>query len=168
MRAPPRPRAATAALCLAAALAGCASAPPGAKPAIDLPPAWQLEAPWRASTPRDAAPKGPWWQRFGDEQLNALQTRALAGNPGLAAAAARLQQARALVAASSGGLWPQLSVGTRDARTRITENRPLASYSGTNFSTVQNDFQAALSVSYEVDLAGRVQGAIDLDAIYIF
>lgn len=143
-------------------LAGCASPPPVHSPKLDVPAAWKLEPPWREGTPRDGAPKGRWWQRYGDPRLDALQQQAQAGNLTLAAAAARLTQARALVAASSAGLWPQLSVGTRDTRTRITENRPLASYTGTNFSTVQNDFQGALSVSYELDLAGRVQRGIDV------
>lgn len=141
-------------------LAACGAAPRAAKPKIEMPVAWALEPPWRESAPRDAQPKGPWWKRFGDPQLEVLQTQALAGSPSLAAAAARLTQARAQAAAASGGSWPQLSLGTRDVRTRITENRPLASYTGTNFSTVQNDLQAAFSVSYELDLAGRVQGAI--------
>ena len=143
-------------------LGGCAQLPPADKPRIELPPAWKIEPPWREGTPRDGAPKGPWWQRFGDAQLDALQRQALAANPTLAAASARLAQSRALLAASGAGRLPQLSVGTRDTRQRITENRPLASYTGTNFSTVQNDFQASLAVSYELDLAGRVQRGIDL------
>ncbi|KRB85374.1 RND transporter [Sphingomonas sp. Root710] len=36
-----------------------------------------------------------WWTAFGDTTLNALEARALAGNPGIAVAEARLRQARA-------------------------------------------------------------------------
>jgi multidrug efflux system outer membrane protein len=142
-------------------LAACAAGPDYRKPALDLPVSWQLDAPWREATPDDAAAKGPWWQRFGDPQLDALAQRALAGSPTLAAAAARLAQARAVVAAGSSAQLPQLTLGTRDARQRISANRPLSSYNGTNFSTIQNDFTLSLSTSYEVDLAGRVQRSVE-------
>ena len=52
--------------------------------------------------PSDARRKGPWWQRFGDPQLDALEQQALAGNPTLAAASARLAQARATLAVGVG------------------------------------------------------------------
>jgi NodT family efflux transporter outer membrane factor (OMF) lipoprotein len=128
---------------------------------LDMPVAWKVEAPWRESSPNDAAPKGPWWQRFGDPQLDALEQTALAQSPTLEAANARLAQARALAAAASAGVYPQLNLGTRAARQKISANRPLSNYSSPNFSTVQNDFTASLGVAYEADLAGRVQAVIE-------
>lgn len=142
-------------------LAGCTAGPAYRKPAVDMPVAWQLEAPWRTGTPNDLASKGPWWERFGDPQLNALEQKAMLGNQTLAAANARLAQARALVTASSASLFPQVSLGARAARQQISANRPLTNYNTPNFSTIQNDYAASLSVSYEVDLAGRVQGLVD-------
>ena len=142
-------------------LAACAAGPDYQKPALDLPVSWQLDAPWREATPGDAALKGPWWQRFGDPQLDALAQQALAGSPTLAAAAARLAQARAVVAAGSSAQLPQLTLGTRDARQRISANRPLSNYNSPNFSTIQNDFTLSLAASYEVDLAGRVQRSVE-------
>ena len=46
-------------------LAACAGGPDYRKPALDLPIAWKVEAPWRPGTPDDRADKGPWWKRFG-------------------------------------------------------------------------------------------------------
>jgi NodT family efflux transporter outer membrane factor (OMF) lipoprotein len=141
-------------------LAGCASAPPLDKPAVDVPTAWKLDVPWRNATPRDAQPKGPWWQRFNDPQLDALQQQALQASPTLMAAGARLAQARALAASTGASELPTLGVGLRAARQRISANRPLTNYSATNFATVQNDFVPAFTVNYEVDLSGRVQQAV--------
>ena len=62
-----------AAALLAVGLAGCVSGPNYVRPPVDTPPAWKLESPWRAGTPDDASPKGPWWQHFGDMRLDALQ-----------------------------------------------------------------------------------------------
>ncbi len=142
-------------------LAACVAGPDYRKPVLDLPVAWKVEAPWRQGTPDDSAAKGPWWQRFADPQLDALEQQALAASPTLVVAAARLTQARAVVGATSAALLPQLNLSTRAARQRISANRPLSSYASPNFSTVQNDYTAALGVGYEVDLAGRVQRSIE-------
>ena len=145
----------------AALLASCAALPPAPRPVVEMPAAWKIEPPWRESQPRDGAAKGPWWQRFGDPQLDALQRQALANSPTLAAAGARLAQARAAVAASSASLFPQLGLGARAVRQRISANRPLSNYATSNVSTVQNDFTTGLSVNYEVDLSGRLQRAVE-------
>ena len=141
-------------------LAACAKSPDYVRPALDMPPAWKVEAPWRVSAPSDATPRGPWWRRFGDAQLDALQERALAASPNLTVAAARLAQARAQVNSASAGLLPQVSLGSRIARQEISANRPLTNYNSPNFSTVQNDFALSLNVAYEADLWGRVQGTV--------
>jgi len=154
-----RPHAALA-LVVAVLVAACATPPEYKKPELAMPAAWKLEAPWRESTPRDATPKGPWWQRFGDADLDRLETQALANNPSLALASARLAQARAQVAAADAGVFPQLGATLRAQRARISANRPLSNYASPNFDTVQNDFIPLLTASYEIDLAGRVKSTI--------
>jgi NodT family efflux transporter outer membrane factor (OMF) lipoprotein len=143
-----------------ALLAGCAAAPPYDPPKPELPAAWKIEAPFRAGEPGDAKPKGAWWERFGDEKLNGLVAQALKANPTLAAAGARFAQARAALAAVSGQAYPQVALGVREQRFRITENRPLTNYRAPNFSTTQTDTLVAPTASYEVDLAGRVAASI--------
>ncbi|MDB5946368.1 MAG: transporter [Ramlibacter sp.] len=147
---------------LALALAGCATTPAYQRPAVSLPAQWKVEAPWRESAPNDSIARGPWWLRFGDPQLNALQDQAMSASPTLAVAAARLAQARSQVDAASAGLFPQLSLSTRVARQRISANRPLTNYNSPNLSTVQNDFGLSFGVAYEADLWGRVQGTVDI------
>jgi multidrug efflux system outer membrane protein len=148
-------------VCLPELLAGCLAGPNYVRPGVETPAAWKLEAPWRAAAPDDAAPKGPWWERFGDARLDALQRQALAQSPTLAVAAARLEQARAVVRATSAGQLPNASLGLRAARSRISPNRPLSSYTTPNAETVQNDFVPALSVGYEIDLAGRIRRGVE-------
>ena len=146
-------------LCLAL-LAGCASAPRYEKPKLELPVAWKVEEPFREGAPNDAAPKGRWWERFNDAQLNQLTERALADSPTLAAAHQRLAQARATLGVVSGQAVPQVSLTGRTQRFRVTENRPLTNNASPNFSTTQNDFAFGLSASYEADFAGRVASAV--------
>ena len=144
-----------------AMLAGCAAGPAYQRPDVDMPAAWKIEAPWQEAQPGDAAARGPWWRRFGDPQLDALQEQALAASPTLAAATARLAQARAGVDAASAGLFPQLAASGRVSRQRISANRPLSSYTSPNSSTVQNEFALSFNVSYEADLWGRVRSTVD-------
>ena len=146
---------------LAAVLCGCAVGPAYQRPAVEMPAAWKVEAPWREARPDDAALRGSWWKRFGDAQLDALQDEALAASPTLAAAVARLAQARAAADAASAGLFPQLSLAARAARQEISANRPLSNYSTPNFSTVQNDFALSFNLAYEVDLWGRVRSSAE-------
>jgi len=142
-------------------LAGCAVGPDYMRPALDMPVAWTVEAPFREGAPNDLASKGAWWLRFGDPKLDALEQQALAGSPTLTAASARLAQARAVLSASSAGLLPQVALNLRAARQKISADRPLTNYASPNFSTVQNDFVGAFAVNYEVDLAGRVRRTIE-------
>ena len=141
----------------AAFLVACVTAPELQAPALDLPVAWRLEAPWRVGQPEDAASKGAWWQVFGDATLDALQQKALQGSPTVALAQARLLQARATLAATSASALPQLGLNERAARQKISANRPLSNYASPNFSTVQNELSVAMTVNYELDLAGRVE-----------
>ena len=142
-------------------LAGCVAGPDYRKPEVDVPVSWQLEQPWRQATPGDAEAKGPWWQRFDDPTLDALQEKALANSPTLDLASARLAQARATLAGAESGRSPQLGLGSRASRLKISANRPLTNYATNNYSTVQNDFALTLVASSELDLAGRVQRTVE-------
>jgi len=142
-------------------LTACNLAPFYRKPPLEIPVTWKLEGPWRVGTPNDGAPKGTWWKRFGDPQLDALVEKSLTGSPTLAAANARLAQAKALATAASAGLWPQINFAGRVSNERISANRPLTKEGSPNFSTTQDNFVLSLGVAYEADLFGRVQNTID-------
>lgn len=155
-----RPQAITAVVA-AALLSGCAVGPEYSRPRVDLPAQWKLEAPWREARPADGNLKGEWWRSFNDPQLDSLVAQALAQSPNIAFASARLEQARATLSAASAGRFPQLSLGLRDNRLRISENRPLSNYNSGQFGTVQNDFIGTLNAAYEVDLMGRVRNSVE-------
>jgi len=141
-------------------LGGCMNPPKYDPPKPQLPTEWRVEEPFRVATPKDDAPRGPWWERFGDPTLNELASRALGTSPTLALSVARLAQARANFTAVSGQQWPLVSLAARDARTRITQNRPLNNYAAPNFSTVQTDLFVGAQASYEIDFGGRVASLV--------
>jgi NodT family efflux transporter outer membrane factor (OMF) lipoprotein len=146
---------------MTALLTACASAPDYTPPALDIPVSWQLEAPWQQAAPADGDSKGPWWLRFADPQLDALEQKALASSPTLEIASERLAQTRATLAGAEGGRYPQIGLGARTQRLRISANRPLTNYAVNNLSTVQDDFALNLTASYELDFAGRVRSSVE-------
>lgn len=101
-----------------------------------------------------------WWTVFNDATLDSLETRALRDNPGVQAAAQRLLQAQAQLGVVRAGQLPSVSVGAgvSNARTSAETSQGLAlggrSIEGNNYSV-------AASLSYELDLWGRVRRVVE-------
>jgi len=144
-----------AAAACAALLAGCATAlPPAPTLESQVPAAWQAPLPHGGST----AQLADWWHHADDDTLAALIDAALAGNPTLAAAQARLAQARAQIDVQRAGLSPQAGVGA-------TATRGNASTIGTTAKGVEppiiTTLQAGLQASWEIDLFGGQRALVD-------
>jgi multidrug efflux system outer membrane protein len=132
---------------------GCALLQPDYKrPATELPQAWR-------DTPADAVTldAGPWWKVYNDATLDQLIDEALADNASVAAAAARVEQARAALHSTSAAQWPQVAATAGRNRTGVSSVGAVPFPPG--FGTVYNDNQVALDASYEVDLWGRLRNA---------
>ena len=100
------------------------------------------------------------WTLFGDSMLNELELRALRDNFNIEAAAQRLLAAQALlgVAQSEGGV--KLGVSGSTAYSRSSGNTAQAIMLGRR--TVQGtNFALGASLSYELDLWGRVHRAVE-------
>jgi NodT family efflux transporter outer membrane factor (OMF) lipoprotein len=146
---------------IAALLAACAAGPDYHRAAADVPPAWQPTELWHEAVPSDAKLKGNWWELFQDPDLNPLVEKALVGNQNLRVAAARLEQARDQLTIARSGLFPAVDLSSTALRAKVSANRPLSEYSVPNQSIVQNDFRIGPSVTYEVDLFGRVRRDVE-------
>src|ERR1043165_7404591 len=65
---------------------------------------------WKTATPSDASIRGEWWKIFGDPALDELESRSLAANQDLKAAAARVEQAAAAAGFARSSYWPEVAV----------------------------------------------------------
>jgi multidrug efflux system outer membrane protein len=135
----------TLALAFAAGVTGC-STTPTAPPVLDLP----------KTSANDPALER-WWTAFGDPTLTSLVDEALARNLDLAAAIARVDQARAQYKIVQFGQLPQLNAGFNAARSRQTLVGTIPIPAGV--PAIGNDFVASLNASYEVDLWGKYSTA---------
>ncbi|RZA23651.1 MAG: hypothetical protein EOP02_14610, partial [Proteobacteria bacterium] len=99
-----------------------------------------------------AWPSLDWATRIGGAPLQALVDEAMAGNPGLQVAAARIASARAAVEASGANRLPTVGAGLSSTYQRYTETGlippPLA-------GEYKADTQLALNFNYEFDFWGR-------------
>ncbi len=130
-------------------LAGCATPPPMQQAKVELPPAWKESAP-------PYVEDGRWWRIYQDGELDKLVDEALAQNSDLRLAAARVDEARALVADAKGAQLP--SVDARFGAQR-QKNSSRTSTAFTGIPLEYTDYRAALNVSWEVDLFGRLRSA---------
>ncbi len=147
-----------AALTAALTLSGCAIGPDYLRPSAWLPDYFR-EKP-AADVPVAQAEREPvnaeWWTLFNDPALNALVQQALAANQDLQAAAARLEAAEAAAREAGADYLPRLDLGANAGRSRISGE----TYSGQRSGAATfNNRRAAASLSYELDLWGRIRRA---------
>jgi NodT family efflux transporter outer membrane factor (OMF) lipoprotein len=151
--------------------AGCAVGPRYSRPAapVPAPDAWKTQPPWEQAAPKDAIPKGAWWQVFHDPALDAYEQQLLQANQSLVAARDRLDQARSLARVATADMFPQLSVDPSAVRERGSGNRPLSGAVPTIVNGVpqpivpytQSVYTVPFSLSYEADLFGRVRHNVE-------
>ncbi|WP_172588964.1 efflux transporter outer membrane subunit [Shewanella xiamenensis] len=114
------------------------------------PPALQVPEQWQHTQVNGQVSLDPWWQKFNQPELNQLISQVLSSNNDLTLATLTLQKARLQAGLARDDLYPQLS-----SNNTASVNKPLDGGSSSKA------FQANLSVSYEVDLWGKVSANID-------
>ncbi|HLT91179.1 MAG TPA: efflux transporter outer membrane subunit [Woeseiaceae bacterium] len=138
-------------LATAFGLSACSLAPRYEMPEQPVPAQWE-----GAETAADAEPPAPeWWRRYGSAELDALMERALEGNHDLAAAVARIEQARAGFRVARSALWPFLGASAGVSRDRTRNGETVTS----------EDSRAGVSADYTVDLWGANRNAADIAAL---
>ena len=146
--------------------AGCTLGPRYARPSAPAPTpdAWKTQPPWQQAAPKDAFPKGAWWQVFQDSILDGYEQQLLQANQSLIAARDRLNQARSLARVATADFFPQVSADPSAVRVRGSGNRPLNGAvvaSGFEHPYTQSVYTIPFSVSYEADLFGRVRRNVE-------
>ena len=129
-------------------LAGCSLAPEYKRPTDVAPPAWKYQAakPQPPGTPISA----DWWKLFGKAELDRLMIEALSNNRDLTAAVQRIDQFRALAKIAGAPLLPVVSAGGN------------YNYNdGSRFKSGESTWQGQWTLSYEIDLWGRLRAGRD-------
>ncbi len=102
----------------------------------------------------DAAVPGAWWKLFGDPALDRLEEEALAANQDLAAAAARVEEARALSGLARADRFPEVTGQGGGSRTKFSnDNGQFPPGIPLEFDS----FRVTAGLSYELDFWGRLR-----------
>jgi NodT family efflux transporter outer membrane factor (OMF) lipoprotein len=161
---------ATPATALAALLcSACAVGPEFRRPATPVTDRYTVE-PLPAQTAEAAAAGGAaqtfaagapvpaqWWTLYRSEPLNALIAEAFKASPNLQSAQAALRQAHENVLAAWGVLAPSVDAGASGERQRVSG----AQFGPTGKGALFNVYNASVSVSYGLDLAGGARRELE-------
>jgi len=141
--------------------AACAVGPRYKRPSAPAPPSYKEQAPapstageWKPAEPGDHRARGPWWEVFGDPQLNALEERVSVSNQTIAQAEAQFRGARAVARGARADLLPTVGVTPSVTRSRFSSGRagiPNAT------ATIATSYELSGDASYEVDVWGRIR-----------
>lgn len=148
------------------ALTGCMVGPKYKVPPAPMTPAFK-EAPqadaqpvdgWKLAQPGDAAQRGPWWQEYGDPQLNALEDQVDSANQTLKIAEANYRQARATIQYDRSFEAPTIGVAPGIGAVRVSAHEPY--FTSTEANGGEGDFTLPVQASWEIDLWGRIRRSV--------
>lgn len=144
-------------------LGGCTIGPEFRKPDITPPAVFKNST--ATINPKSITPTSPhhiglWWQVFGDDRLNQLETAALDHSLQIAAALARVNQARGQFGVASADRLPTLNNATQIQVAGESSAQWIPS-SNQNLQTSGKIYYVPFAASYEIDLWGRVRRSVE-------
>ncbi|AVH32982.1 efflux transporter outer membrane subunit [Vibrio fluvialis] len=134
----------TIALCVLLA-SGCVARSELPEQNVTVPEQWQT-----GQTQSETQAISQWWTSFGDPQLNQWVEKVLATNSDLAIATLTLKQARLEAGLATSDTYPDVSASVSGERSKPLDG-----------GDSSKSYQASLSVSYELDLWGKLSAAKD-------
>jgi len=140
-------------------MSGCAVGPSYRRPAATLENFHSVGA-HAAHPTRDPAPAlEAWWDGFNDPMLSRIVQRVRDQNLDLAAALARVQQARAAAREAGAQLLPTFDVNGQATRIHYSLESPVGQIAGPlpGFNRNQSIYDAGLSAMWELDLFGGLR-----------
>ncbi len=140
-------------LAFAIVLSGCTVGPDYLRPSNWLPGAFS-EAPAAVANVENPAVNARWWSLFQDETLSALIDQALTNNADLRSAVARVEQADAAAREAGASLFPNMDAQASGNNTHLSEKTATWTV---NSPEILRNRSAGISLSYEIDLWGRVR-----------
>jgi NodT family efflux transporter outer membrane factor (OMF) lipoprotein len=140
-------------------LTGCMVGPDYHKPDVTTPAAYKEAKDWKAAEPKDDAPRGHWWEIYGDADLNALVSQVEISNQNVLAATASYRQAQALLDVAQASYFPTVTGALSGSRGAISSAG--TAVAGT---PIHNIVRSALSASWEPDLWGQIGRNVEASA----
>jgi NodT family efflux transporter outer membrane factor (OMF) lipoprotein len=137
---------------------GCSVGPNYVRPSAPTAPTYKEADGWKTAQPQDEAARGAWWEMYGDDALSTLEAQVEVSNQSLAAADARFREARAVVVSTKAAWYPTVTLGVSASRSRPPAT---STTGGTRSLGTVSDYAMPLTVSWEIDVWGRIRRAVE-------
>jgi NodT family efflux transporter outer membrane factor (OMF) lipoprotein len=134
-----------------ALVTACSVGPNYKRPAFDVAAAYKEQEGWKPSEPSDALDRGAWWEIFHDPVLDDLEAQLNISNQNVKAAAAAVEESRALLRQARAGYWPSVSFNADRTRTVQGKSNP---------ATITT---ASIGGSWDIDLWGKIRRTVESD-----
>jgi NodT family efflux transporter outer membrane factor (OMF) lipoprotein len=139
-------------IALAAAVASaCAVGPDYKRPPFDVTASYSDQGEWHPTEPNDVLNRGSWWSIFGDADLAVLESKIDISNQNIKAAAAAVEQARALVSQARSGFFPTIDASAGKQRGATGKGPTLTSEN------------VAVSANWTLDIWGQIRRTTESD-----
>lgn len=138
---------------ISALLAGCTIWPDYMRPKVAVPEQYS-ESPLAGADANTEIIRH-WWTLYQDPILNDLVEKTLQNNTDLQLAAARIEEADAVLREAGAFLFPQVNLDTNASRTRVTEAGAFPVFAG----NPRNNYIVQLGTSFELDFWGKLRKA---------
>lgn len=138
---------------LVVAAAACTVGPDYQEPQTRVPEAF-------AGAASAEPPPAQWWTSFADPTLNALVDRAVASNPDLRLAQARVREARALRGIAAADGLPTIDATGAFSRRRTSANT-IDTGPGSDLGQTRNLYQVGFDAMWELDVFGGIARSVE-------
>jgi len=138
-------------------LGACSHSTPMAPPGVAAPASWQSAH----SLHHLQVSQQQWWQQFASPELDRLISQAQVGSHDLAAAMARVRQARSTAVIAGAPLLPQVQFGADASREKLLRGHGYSQLDANDDNKALDSFGTRLNASYEVDFWGGKAAAHD-------
>ena len=131
-------------------LGACSHSTPMAPLGVAAPASWQSAH----SLHHLQVNQQQWWQQFASPELDRLISQAQVGSHDLAAAMARVRQARSTAVIAGAPLLPQVQFGADASREKLLRGHGYSQLDANDDNKALDSFGTRLNASYEVDFWG--------------
>jgi len=146
------------------AAGGCGYLPIGPtyhRPSLEVPPAYKESKDWKPAEPQELTSRGEWWELYGDADLDALERQVQVSNQNVLLAAARYEQAAALLGTARSGYFPTITADVSSTRSKNTTTAGGGASTAAAGSAVRTQDRVSLATVWELDVWGRVRRTVE-------
>ena len=156
-------------LVILATAAGCqylSVGPVYHRPSLEVPESYLEAKDWKPAEPQDTKPRGNWWDLYDDPDLDALMRQVAVSNQNVRLAAARYDQAVALLGNARSGYFPTITADVSSTRSQNAltvggGGTATTSASAAGGSGTRTQDRVSATMNWELDVWGRIRRTVE-------